>query len=224
MSTKPHKFWPSQDSVWDSWYDLLVGVRLAAARAGFTGVGKHWDVRTPNIFKIRCMAEPNGRHSGRCRTTLLVAETVEPGNQAGAWRVVRLENDMLEARRHPEHQGGLGLSHWLKEKPPNPFLIEPDMRIADWRELHTLEGSIIASTRCEGRFVHASIEATSATTYTFTCCLGPIRCPFIVRLRQIDSDEGEEYGWKVIEVFSQHTCLSTAAAPSKRLLWRMDFY
>ncbi|GAA5983980.1 hypothetical protein JCM11641_001414 [Rhodosporidiobolus odoratus] len=41
----PHKFWPQEGSVWSTWYDLLVGTQLAAARAGFTAEAKAPDAR-----------------------------------------------------------------------------------------------------------------------------------------------------------------------------------
>ncbi|GAA5951018.1 hypothetical protein JCM10213_003073 [Rhodosporidiobolus nylandii] len=196
---------------------------MAAARAGFTGLARYWDSRLPDILKMRCMCEPNGRRKGRCRVPLLAAKPVDASRPDGAWQVTKLEAANLDAERHPEHKGGLGTSHWLKKRTEDSIKLCAGDEIPDWRALHTLEGAIKSAARREGRFVSAAIEASTTTTYTFSCALGAQRCSFLVRLRKV-ADEDEDGRYRRIEVCNKHTCVSEALEPNEKLAWRLSFF
>ncbi|GAA6018544.1 hypothetical protein JCM10207_007212 [Rhodosporidiobolus poonsookiae] len=224
MSTNAHKFWPSEGSKWQHWSDLLLATQLAAARAGFTGMARYWDVRLPNVLKLRCNVEPNARRQGRCRQALLAAEPVDLNKPDGAWKVTSVVGACLEASRHPEHKGGLGLSSWLKERPTEPLDLSPGDEITGYRAMHTLEGSLRSAARQDGRFLLAAVESTLAPTYTVTCVLGAQRCAYLIRFRELVVAAGEESRWKCLEIRSRHSCSSDALPPQERMTWRMNFF
>ncbi|GAA5857367.1 hypothetical protein JCM9279_006686 [Rhodotorula babjevae] len=58
MSVEPHKYWPSVGSIYSHWSDLLLATQLAAARAGFTYIGRSFkqpqpDRKRPDAFTLR---------------------------------------------------------------------------------------------------------------------------------------------------------------------------
>ncbi|GAA5951820.1 hypothetical protein JCM10213_001113 [Rhodosporidiobolus nylandii] len=227
MSTKPHKFWPSEGSKWQHWSDLVLATQLAAARAGFTSLGRTWEPLRPDLLQVRCLVDPTRSRSGTCRTSLVKAEPVDKAAPCGAWRVTDLHAAHLEAERHPAHQqGGIGISQWLKDRPVDPISLAPGDIVTGFRQMHTLEGSVRSLCRKTGHFVSAGVESgrMRTTTYSISCVLNPQRCGFLVRLEEFTAAADGEPRWRCIEIRKAHTCLSDAKEPQERLDWRMDFF
>jgi hypothetical protein len=88
-----------------------------------------------------------------------------------------------------------------------------------------LEGSLHASARREGRYLHTTTRRSTSnkTTCTFTCTLGHQHCDFLVRLSGMDS-VNHEVQLRCMEVRSAHTCISSASPPDDGLSHLMDFF
>ncbi|GAA6039168.1 hypothetical protein JCM8097_000449 [Rhodosporidiobolus ruineniae] len=198
MSTPADPYWPQVGSVWHHWSDLLVATQLAAARAGFTNVGRAWDSRLPNKLPMK-------------------------SSPTSPWTVTEIQSAQLESSRHPEHATGPGLSESLKEPPAGPLSLGPGDDILGFRALHTLEGLLKADSRRKGCFLMSALEPTS-NIRDFTCILGASLCHFLVRLKECDDSEEVERRWRCTEVRHAHTCVSEAAPPQPALLERLDFF
>ncbi|TNY17162.1 hypothetical protein DMC30DRAFT_137820 [Rhodotorula diobovata] len=223
MSAKPHKFWPSVGSVWSHWSDLLLATQLAALRAGFNYVGKTWDPASPAYLKLRCQVEAHARRKNRCRHALVGAAPVDPQDPSGAWMVTAVTATNLEARRHPTHCNGIGLSRRLKKKPAGRGALGPGDVITGFRDLHTLEGSLRADARRTGRFLSFGAVPKTECDLEFKCVLGTATCPFRVRLHET-GEPGEEPQWRCLEIKRTHTFVSGASVPQDRLKRRLDFF
>ncbi|GAA5841219.1 hypothetical protein JCM11251_003237 [Rhodosporidiobolus azoricus] len=132
MSTKPHKFWPSEGSTWQHWSDLLLATQLAAARAGFTGLSRDWHPARPDVLKVKCALKYR-KSRERCRHAMLSAEPVDRNKPDEGWRVKSLQSEHLDSSRHPGHDGGLGLSDWLKPAVQIPRPSQANGKVAGWR-------------------------------------------------------------------------------------------
>ncbi|GAA5893432.1 hypothetical protein JCM6882_008031 [Rhodosporidiobolus microsporus] len=224
MSSKPHKFWPSEGSTWQHWSDLLLATQLAAARAGFTSLSRDWHPDRPDTLKVKCTVRPGDIRKGRCHHSTVVAQAVNPHKPDEKWKVVLLQAENLESSRHPEHKGGLGLSEWLKERPKTELKIAAGDEIVGYRAFHTFEGALRAAARRSGHFVSGGSTVRDNDVYAFVCVLDTCDCNFLIRFRQLEKDAGEEPRWRCIEVRSKHSCTSSAKDPQERLTWRMDFF
>ncbi|GAA5857763.1 hypothetical protein JCM8547_005974 [Rhodosporidiobolus lusitaniae] len=183
MSTKPPKFWPQEGFVWHYWSDLLVATQLAAARAGFTAIQREWKAVAPDVLTIRCSVKHNHSRTGHCNSRLLTAAPVNMLEPNGSWN----------------------------NPPTDVFGISPGSTIDGFRDLHIIEGAVRAAARQEGCFVSAGVESTTTeeTIYAITCVLGPARCPFLLRFRQLEGQGGEPSdSFLCLEVRGQHTCSS----------------
>ncbi|GAA5948152.1 hypothetical protein JCM3775_003140 [Rhodotorula graminis] len=233
MSTKPHKFWPPIGSVWRHWIDLLLATQLAALRAGFNYLVRVWHPASPTLLRASCAIRPTNHDASQCRKSLLCATAVDAAKPDGAcqWEVSQAATLDHEAASHPEHSQWAGLSSPLTEKPLAVDPLEAGDEIVGFRALHTLEASIRADARRQGRFVTFGAISAPRTGETggepdaaFNCVLRSSLCPFLVRLRRIgDSPEGEPR-WRCVEIRSEHDCISDAAPPQKRLRRRLDFF
>ncbi|BGP48745.1 hypothetical protein JCM10450v2_004621 [Rhodotorula kratochvilovae] len=227
MSAKPHKFWPSKGSVWQHWSDLLLATELAALRAGLNKLLRAWDKRRPNVIKIRCIIDKRTGRDASCRQVLIVANPVDQSNpSSGSWRVSEVRADHLDAQRHTAHTVGIGTSRWLKDKPDDPISLKVGDRISGFRSMHTVEASIAAQARREGRFitVHVPTRAGTAQTMNFSCVLNAGCCDFLVRFREVEKCADGEPQWECVEIRAGHTCETSAKDPQPRLTWRMDFF
>ncbi|GAA5857363.1 hypothetical protein JCM9279_006684 [Rhodotorula babjevae] len=224
MSAEPNKYWPSVGSTYRHWSDLLLATQLAAARAGFNYVGRSWDARLPLQFAVRCNVELKGVDVG-CRNWLLTAKAVNEDDPSGAWRVSEVFACRLSAQRHPEHSGGIGVSTWLKDKPSARTSLQAGDTIIGFRELHTIEGSLKAGARRDGRFLTGGLVGGSGSQdFALNCVLETGRCNFYVKFNRLVHMQDGVARWRCVEIRSTHTCVSTAAAPSKKLEWRMSFF
>ncbi|GAA5917650.1 hypothetical protein JCM8208_006174 [Rhodotorula glutinis] len=227
MSTEPHKFWPPVGSTWQHWSDLLLATQLAALRAGFNYVGRNWAACRPAYLSVRCTFSKTNRRKTECKHALVRAEAVDARDPSGAWKVIRLKPSHLDAVRHPGHTYGLGLSSWLTTKPAAQDSLKPGNLISGFRELHTMEGSLRADARREGRFIRCETLKTTSNEQpdlAITCILEGARCPFLIKLNAVDGMMRDDVQWICVEIRGGHTCTSAAPPPSKRLARRLDFF
>ncbi|GAA5836453.1 hypothetical protein JCM3766R1_001600 [Sporobolomyces carnicolor] len=48
MSAPPHDGWPKVGDIFPHWSDLQLAILLAALRAGYNTIGRHWDAKSPD--------------------------------------------------------------------------------------------------------------------------------------------------------------------------------
>ncbi|GAA5846283.1 hypothetical protein JCM9279_005889 [Rhodotorula babjevae] len=163
--------------------------------------------------------------------TLFNATAVDHEDTMGAWRVTEVCDGKLGVNEHCGHTAGMGLSSWLEDKPVGRGTLKPGDKLVGFRELHTLEGTLRAAARRDGRFLAVGAVIGSSTgpqEFAITCVLDAARCNFLVKFSDINelrkgAQKGKER-WTCVEIRSEHTCVSSAAEPQERLLWRMDFF
>ncbi|GJN90997.1 hypothetical protein Rhopal_004011-T1 [Rhodotorula paludigena] len=224
------KFWPSEGSSWASWPDLLLATQLCALRAGFSALSRYWVADRPESFAVRCSVSPGAHRSTRCAATVVSARAVDPGKLDGRWRVEKVDPTKVTTGGHRGHAGGIGLSYWLKasDRPLDRLTLKPGDIIVGWRAMHTLEASIRALARSQGCYLTGRLPSgkmdASKPSYVLVCVLDSAQCPFFVKFESLPREHGGEERWMCTEVRAQHSCISSAAKPQKRLKWRMAFF
>jgi hypothetical protein len=111
MSAPPHDGWPKVGDIFPHWSDLVLATQLAALRAGYTGISKHWRLINPFSLIIRCHIEKGRLES--CAQTLVKAVPEVRTDLAGSWVVESVRDENLEVGRHSRHVGGVGTSKVL---------------------------------------------------------------------------------------------------------------
>ncbi|GAA5916500.1 hypothetical protein JCM6882_001743 [Rhodosporidiobolus microsporus] len=182
MAAPPHPYWPEKGSVWAHWSDALVAMQLAACRAGFTSLSRVFHLQTPNVLHFKCAVQLTNRRKKRCTQTLVSLKPVDLSAPQEAVRVSDVKECNLEAQRHPDHVGGIGVSFWLQNKPDRPLKLKVGADIVGYRALHTLEGSLRVAARQEGRYLASGVDPDPSGkhhTYGFSCVLDTQRCTFL---------------------------------------------